>query len=140
MANYKLRQLVTERAYGCCEYCMSQEKYSSQSFSLEHILPKIFGGTDDLVNLALACQGCNNFKFIKIKLFDKITNTEVSLFNPRQDNWQDHFQWNSNFTVIIGLTPSGRVTVEALKLNRENLINQRIVYRAFGIHPPSHTI
>jgi HNH endonuclease len=140
MANYKLRQLVTERAYGCCEYCMSQEKYSSQSFSLEHILPKIFGGTDELVNLALACQGCNNFKFIKIKLFDKITNTEVSLFNPRQDNWQDHFQWNSNFTVIIGLTPSGRVTVEALQLNRENLINQRIVYRAFGIHPPAHTI
>jgi hypothetical protein len=119
---------------------MSQEKYSSQSFSLEHIFPKIFGGTDDLVNLALACQGCNNFKFIKIKLFDKITNTEVSLFNPRQDNWQDHFKWNSNFTVVIGLTPSGRVTVEALQLNRENLINQRIVYRAFGIHPPAHTI
>jgi hypothetical protein len=39
MANYKLRQFVTERAFGCCEYCMSQEKFSSQSFSLEYIFP-----------------------------------------------------------------------------------------------------
>jgi hypothetical protein len=140
MANYKLRQLVTDRAYGCCEYCMSQEKFSSQSFSLEHIFPKILGGSDDLENLALACQGCNNFKFIKIMVFDKETNTEVFLFNPRQNNWQDHFEWNSNFTVIIGLTSIGRVTVDALQLNRDNLINQRIVYRAYGIHPPLHTI
>ncbi len=140
MANYKLRQLVTDRANGCCEYCMSQEKFSSQSFSLEHIFPKILGGTDHLDNLALACQGCNNFKFIKIMVIDKETNTEVLLFNPRQNNWQDHFEWNSNFTVIIGLTPIGRVTVDALQLNRDNLINQRIVYRAYGIHPPQHTV
>ncbi len=138
MANYKLRQFVTDRAYGC-EYCMSQEKFSSQSFSLEHIFPKILGGTDDLDNLALACQGCNNFKFTKIKVIDKETNTEVFLFNPRMNSWQDHFKWNSNFTVIIALTPIGRFTVDALQLNRDNLINQRVVYHAFGVHPPSHT-
>jgi hypothetical protein len=140
MANYKLRQLVTERAYGCCEYCMSQEKFASQSFSLEHIFPKILGGTDDLVNLALACQGCNNFKFTKIKVFDKETNADVLLFNPRQHKWYEHFKWNDNFTVIVALTPIVRVTIRELQLNRDNLINQRIVYRAFGIHPPQHSL
>jgi hypothetical protein len=140
MASYKLRQLVTERAYGCCEYCMSQEKFSSQSFSLEHIFPKILGGVDDLVNLALACQGCNNFKFTKIKVFDKETNTDVLLFNPRQHKWYEHFKWNDNFTVVVALTPIGSVTIRELQLNRDNLINQRIVYRAFGIHPPQHSL
>jgi hypothetical protein len=140
MANYKLRQFVTERAFGCCEYCMSQEKFSSQSFSLEHIFPKILGGNQDIDNLALACQGCNNFKFTKIKIIDKDTETETSLFNPRQDEWTEHFGWNHNCTIILGLSAIGRVTVDALQLNRENLINQRIIYRAFGIHPPKHSI
>ncbi len=140
MASYKLRQLVTERAYGCCEYCMSQEKLSSQSFSLEHIFPKVLGGTDDLINLALACQGCNNFKFTKIKVFDKETNSDVFLFNPRQHKWYEHFRWNDNFSVVIALTSIGRVTINELQLNRDNLINQRIVYRAFGIHPPPHSL
>jgi hypothetical protein len=140
MANYKLRQFVTERAFGCCEYCMSKEKFSSQSFSLEHIFPKILGGNQDIDNLALACQGCNNFKFTKIKIIDKDTETETSLFNPRQDEWTEHFGWNHNCTIILGLSAIGRVTVDALQLNRENLINQRIIYRAFGIHPPKHSI
>jgi hypothetical protein len=141
MTNYRvIRQLVTDRAYGCCEYCMSQEKFSSQSFSLEHILPKILGGDDELYNLALACQGCNNFKFTKIFVMDKETNNVVYLFNPRQDKWTEHFKWNNNFTVIIGLTSVGKVTVNALQLNQDNLINQRIVYRAYGIHPPEHSV
>jgi hypothetical protein len=141
MTNYKaMRLLVTDRAYGCCEYCMSQEKFSSQSFSMEHIVPKAIGGNDELYNLALACQGCNNFKFTKVTVFDKETNSEIALFNPRQDKWIEHFMWNDNFTVIIGLTPVGKVTVEALQMNRVNLINQRIVYRAYGVHPPLHSV
>jgi HNH endonuclease len=140
MASYKLRQFVTERAFGCCEYCMSQEKFSSQSFSLEHIFPKILGGNQEPDNIALACQGCNNFKFTKIQIIDKETNTDTLLFNPRQDEWTEHFEWNHNCTVIIALSAIGRVTVEALQLNRDNLINQRIVYRAFGIHPPKHSV
>jgi len=40
--------------------------------------------------------------------------------------------------MIIGLTPSGRATVEALDLNRSSLINLRRVLRASGEHPP-HT-
>ena len=140
MANQKTRQIVTLRAFDCCEYCMSQEKYASQSFSIEHIYPKILGGDEDIENLALACQGCNNFKFTKTSAIDPETQSSVPLFNPRLDKWTTHFKWNDRFTAIIGLTSVGRATVKALQLNRENLINQRIVYRAFGIHPPKHTL
>lgn len=140
MVSQKTRQLVTSRAFGCCEYCMSQEKLSSQSFSIEHIYPKVFGGDEALENLALACQGCNNFKFTKTLAIDPDTKIDVPLFNPRQDKWSIHFSWNDRFTAIISLTATGRATVKALQLNRENLINQRIVYRAYGIHPPKHSL
>ena len=61
----ELRRLVEQRARGCCEYCHSQQKYSAQSFSVEHIMPKQFGGKTIEENLALACQGCNNHKATK---------------------------------------------------------------------------
>lgn len=40
---------------------------------------------------------------------------------------------------IIGITPKGRATVETLQLNRENVINHRMVLFLFGTHPPKHT-
>ena len=140
MVNKKTRKLVSERAYGCCEYCMSQENYATQLFSVEHIFPLALGGNSDLENLALSCQGCNNFKFTKLTAFDKETNDLVPIFNPRKDVWTEHFRWNERFTVIIGLTPIGRVTVQTLRLNRNILINQRIVFRKYGIHPPKQSL
>lgn len=135
-----LRQQVTNRANGCCEYCMSQQKYASSTFSIEHIHPTSKGGTSDLENLALACQGCNNYKYTKFTAIDPETHKEVPLFHPRKNSWTDHFQWNENFTVIKGKTSSGRSTIKALQLNREFLINQRTIYRAYGVHPPEQSI
>ena len=37
---------------------------------------------------------------------------------------------------IIGLTPVGRATVEALQFNRERVINIRAADIAAGRHPP----
>ena len=59
------RQAVLERARGCCEYCKSQVRFATQSFSIEHIIPRHAGGETTLDNLALACQGCNNHKYTK---------------------------------------------------------------------------
>ncbi len=131
-----LRQLVEDRAAGCCEYCLSQQRYASHRFSIDHILPESLGGTNDPANLALCCQGCNNFKFTRTHAADPETGETVPLFNPRQQVWSEHFRWNENFTVILGTSPTGRATVKQLRLNRDILINQRIVYRAFGVHPP----
>jgi hypothetical protein len=132
----KLRQFVERRANGCCEYCRSQERFSPQSFSVEHILPRQSGGTTVEENLALSCQGCNNHKAIKTSAVDPATSDIAPLFNPRQQKWFEHFAWNVDSTVIVGLTPIGRATVEVLQLNRNGLVNLRRVLYAMNEHPP----
>jgi hypothetical protein len=131
-----LKQAVFERAHGCCEYCVSQVKYSPDPFSGEHIIPRSRGGTDDLENLALSCLGCNYKKYISIDAIDPLTGERVPLFHPRRDQWSEHFAWGDDFTLIYGITPTGRATVEKLELNREGLVNLRRVLVAFKKHPP----
>ncbi|MDM8560059.1 HNH endonuclease signature motif containing protein [Candidatus Parabeggiatoa sp. HSG14] len=134
-----LKRTIVERAKGCCEYCQSQAKFATQSFSIEHIKPQSKGGETNLDNLALACQGCNNHKYNKTEAYDNLTNKIKSLYNPRQQNWHEHFNWNEDFTLIIGLTATGRVTIETLRLNRLNrqeLVNLRRVLYAMNEHLP----
>ncbi len=132
----QLKQAVRLRSKNCCEYCHSQEKFATQSFSIEHIYPLSKGGQTTLDNLALACQGCNNHKYNKTQGTDPVSGKIVSLYHPREQNWQEHFSWSNDYTLIIGLTPIGRVTVEVLRLNREGLVNLRRILYAMGEHPP----
>ncbi len=130
------RQIVIDRAKGNCEYCQSQADFATQSFSVEHIIPLSRDGSNSLDNLALSCPGCNAHKYTKIGSPDPIDGSIVPLFHPRRHIWSDHFSWNDDFTIIIGLTPGGRATVEALKLNRIGLINLRRALFLMGEHPP----
>ncbi len=114
----KLRQVVVRRAYACCEYCLSQEQFSTQSFSIDHIIPVEQGGETIAENLALSCQGCNNHKYTKTEGHDTVTHRTVPLYHPRRHHWGEHFVWNEDCTLILGTTPIGRVTVDALHLNR----------------------
>jgi len=50
--------------------------------------------------------------------------------------WSEHFRWSEDFSEIVGMTPTGRATVEMLKLNRRGLVNLRGVLYAMGKHPP----
>jgi hypothetical protein len=88
-----------------------------------------------LENLALACQGCNSHKYDKTQGTDPLTGEPVSLFHPRKQSWTDHFSWNEDFTLIIGLSPTGRATVNTLYLNRPNVVNVRMTLYAIGKHP-----
>jgi hypothetical protein len=127
---------VVERAQGCCEYCCSQARFAMQPFSAKHLLPRSRGGKTTLDNLALACQGCNNHKYTKTEGTDPITGDLVSLYHPRRQQWRDHFAWNEDYTLIIGLTPTGRATAVTLWLNREGRVNLRRHLYAMGAHPP----
>ena len=133
------KQSVLERARGCFEYCRSQARFATQPFSTEHIIPRHWGGETTLDNLALACQGCNNHKYTKTEGYDPVSDKVVSLYHPRQQRWHDHFAWNDDFTLVIGLTPTGRATIKALQLNREELVNLRRVLYAMGEHPPAES-
>ena len=132
----KLHLLVSERAQGCCEYCICQERYGPDAFTDEHITPRAAGGKSNADNLARACQRCNNFKYDKTQALDPLTQTLVPLFHPRQHDWHEHFVWNDDYTLVIGLTPIGRATVAALNLNREGVVNQRKLLLLIHKHPP----
>lgn len=131
------RRAITARAKGCCEYCRSQAIYGLQSFSAEHIIPLDKGGPTTLDNLALSYQGCNGHKYNKIEGYDPVTQTMTGLYHPRQQGWSEHFAWSSDGSLVVGLTPTGRATVEELKLNRPSVINLRRVLFTLNLHPPA---
>ncbi|WP_353481178.1 HNH endonuclease signature motif containing protein [Haliscomenobacter sp.] len=131
-----LRTSVRLRAHSCCEYCLAQETFSHDPFSVEHIIPVAKGGEDELENLAWSCLGCNFHKFTSTTAIDLVSEASVSLFNPRENSWDEHFKWNEDITIIIGLTAIGRATINRLKLNREGLVNLRSILFKAGNHPP----
>ena len=130
------RQAVTERAGGRCEYCRCPEYIGTQKFSIEHTTPWEQGGGNEMENLALACGGCNNSKYTKREAPDPVTRLLTALFHPRQQQWRDHFTWSADYLTVLGLTPTGRATVEALKLNRPEAIRFRKILYLAGEHPP----
>lgn len=130
------RKRVREQANGCCEYCRSQEIFATESFSVDHIVPRTKGGQTKLSNLAYACLGCNGHKSALTHAPDPATSDMATLFHPRQQKWLEHFTWSEDFAEILGITPTGRATVEALQLNRQNLINLRRLVLLIGQHPP----
>lgn len=129
------KAVVKQRAWSCCEYCWSQEDFSPDTFSVEHIVPLAKGGANDVNNLAHACQGCNNRKFVSIVAIDPLSAETVPLYHPRFHRWSDHFAWNEDYTLILGMTPTGRATVARLELNRKGVVNLRRLLRERGLHP-----
>jgi hypothetical protein len=99
------------------EYCKTSSKLTGMPLVMDHILPQVAGGSDEPENLAAACYRCNEFKGSKTHAPDPATSTLVPLFNPRQQSWTEHFTWANGGTHIVGLTPTGRATVIALRLS-----------------------
>lgn len=133
----KQKRLVEARAQWRCEYCLSPAAFSPQTFNVDHVTSVKCGGKTVLDNLALAC-GCNGYKGHRIRARDPKTKRIVPLFNPRRQKWLDHFAWSDDFLRIVGVTATGRATVEALRLNRPELINLRYLLLASGEHPPQN--
>ena len=108
-------RLVEQRASGRCEYCRMAKILQRAPFHVEHILPTSKGGTDDLDNLAWACGACNLSKSNRTLLIDPETSQVVPIFNPRMDQWANHFVFEGYR--LVGRTPIGRAVVAGLDLN-----------------------
>lgn len=105
---------------------------------IEHIIPLARGGTDDEMNLWLACPICNGHKSDKIAEVDPATGALVPLFNPRLQRWSEHFRWSDNGLLILGTTPTGRATVVALQLNEDpDAMVVRSYWVQVGWYPPT---
>src|SRR5262245_6835178 len=109
------RKTVRQRAGNRCEYCRLRQEHTPFTLQIEHLVARKHGGSDDLSNLALACDRCNLHKGSDLTGIDPETNQVVRLFNPRADSWHEHF--NLRGVEIMGQTPCGRATVRVLQMN-----------------------
>lgn len=124
-----LRHAVMERAGGCCEYCGMPDGLLRLPHEPDHIVATQHGGQTTLNNLAYTCFRCNRLKGPNLSSIDPQTGAITPLFNPRTDEWLQHFRWED--AAIVGISAVGRATLALLQLNapervglRANLIRQ----------------
>jgi hypothetical protein len=55
------------------------------------------------------------------------------LFNPRKDNWEEHFVWRG--ATLLGITPIGRTTIDVLRINAPDRIVHRQLLIGIGLFP-----
>ena len=120
-----------------CGYRLTSQRITGMPMHVEHIIPLAAGGTSAEENLWLACPLYNGSKATRTHSIDPETGEEALLFNPRRHVWSAHFRWSNDGVEIIGLTPCGRATVGALKLNNESLTRARRRWVLAGWHPPT---
>src|SRR5262249_50247930 len=128
-----LRREVVQRAEDRCEYCHLSQAAQEATFHIDHVIPIAAGGRTTDANLALACVSCSLRKGARKVAVDPASGDEIRLFNPRHDNWTDHFEWQDLH--LTGTTPTGRATVSALDLNRPLILAIREEEMAAGRHP-----
>jgi hypothetical protein len=106
----KIRNLVRRRANQCCEYCRLPDYADPYAvFHIEHVIARQHAGDDDPTNLAWSCSRCNHRKGTNLASRDPDTGKTVLVFNPREQEWYEHFYFQN--AIIVGLTPIGRATV-----------------------------
>lgn len=131
-----LRRKIREQARARCGYCLCSEVLIGMLLECEHLFPFALGGTTTEENLWLSCRRCNEAKREQTEARDPITSEVVALFNPREQRWEDHFQWNDDGTMIMGTSAIGRATVVALKLNDPVIVVTRRLWVSVGWWPP----
>jgi HNH endonuclease len=125
--------LVSARARHICEYCHAPEVVFNLPFEIEHIAPQSRGGAGSEENLALACRSCNLYKSDLTTGIDSETNGEVQLFNPRVDDWSEHFLLNSETGEIEALSAIGRATIMRLRINSRSQVSARRQWVTLGL-------
>ena len=119
----ELRSNVQDRAEGCCEYCLIHKDDAFFSHEVDHIISEKHRGETVAENLCLSCFECNRYKGSDIGSLDVDSDTFTRLYNPRKDNWSEHFQLKGN--CIIPLTAIGRVSTFLLQMNTEERLSRR---------------
>ena len=135
----KVGRNVFTQAGDRCGYCLAPQHLVLGWLEIDHLIPRALGGSDDESNLRIACIFCNNYKNDQTEGIDVETSVLVPLFDPRHDQWVEHFVWSPDGVRVIGRTPTGRVTVECLRMNNSIAVRVRRSWVAAGWHPPVET-
>jgi len=126
------RERVRRRANHRCEYCpLPQSGAPFPVFHIEHIRARKHGGSDTDDNLCLACNFCNLHKSSNLAGIDPLTDLISPLFNPRKEDWREHFSFEAGR--IVGRTATGRVTVRVLNMNDQERLELRVELLETGL-------
>lgn len=129
-----LRRFVLQTAQHCCEYCLLHQDDSPDTHQIDHVIAIRHKGKTRRENLACACAECNRNKGADFGTIDHVTGSVIFLFNPRRHKWADHFRLEG--ALIVGLTPTGNVTIELLHLNADHRLLEREMLIAADRYPP----
>ena len=137
----ELARRVREAAKHRCGYCLSPRHLVMARLEIEHILPRSRGGRTEESNLWLSCPLCNRHKADRVFAVDPQTGNEVPLFHPRRQRWSEHFEWSRDGLRTVGLTATGRATVDALHLADDpDALIVRSYWIMAGWHPPTDVL
>jgi hypothetical protein len=100
------------------------------SGAIDHVIAEKHGGQTSSENLANSCIRCNQHKGTDLSSIDPVTGEIVRLYNPRTDQWFEHFELVG--AEVRGLTASGRATVRMLQLNRKTRVQERFLLLEAG--------
>jgi hypothetical protein len=126
-----LRPSVRDRTHRCCEYCLLPEEADFTHHEVDHIVAEQHGGKTTLENLAYACFDWNKYKGPNIASIDPDSGERTWLFNPRTQQWGEHFLLDKD-GIIIGLTTEGRATARLLHINDPERVRDRVGLLAIG--------
>ncbi len=119
-----LRRQVERRAADGCEYCRIAIEDTYFGGEIDHIISLKHRGQTELENLAFACQACNRNKGSDLGSLPESSKTLVRFFNPRTDNWSEHFRVSEDAR-IEPLTEIGEVTAIIFGFNDSERIAER---------------
>jgi len=131
--NAQQRQLVADRAYHVCEYCLMHEDDTFWGCQIDHIISRKHGGTSTLENLAWACACCNNYKGNDIATLVGQPPQLSRLFHPRKDRWSDCFRLQG-YRIEPNNTP-GTATEKLLQFNLDSRLRERAALAQTGRYP-----
>ena len=125
MKNYKdIKNQLMEKFHGNCAYC-GKKLHSNIDANIEHFRPKsIYPELEfEPSNLLLSCRECNVIKSNKFPIDESGSSI---LLNPNEDDLSKHIKQSKN-GILEGISDRGKAMIEMLKLNRESLIEQRML-------------
>jgi hypothetical protein len=131
-----MRRRVFERDGGRCRYCGLAQFGQAAVFHVNHIIPRSKGGPTEEANLALQCPHCSLRKADKTIAADPEDGSPVPLYHPLRQKWEEHFRLDVG-GLVHGKTPTGRATIEALRMNDSLPRIARSVQIRLGLLLPS---
>jgi 5-methylcytosine-specific restriction endonuclease McrA len=57
----QVRERVLQRDHGLCQACL-ENGHTTAATDVDHVIPKVLGGSDDESNLRSLCRGCHEAK------------------------------------------------------------------------------